>query len=147
MSKIAMFLDVDGVLNQYRISERKRRMRTMGYANTFEPFPKKIIKLAKLIKKYNIDVYVFSAWTIKDLQPHLPFILKGDTNKYAENVINIMKEYKYSILIDDELSSGLFGHERTTIPQNLLTYQPNYNYGLIQKDFKKINNLLKGLNK
>jgi len=144
MKKTALFLDVDGVLNQYRRCERIRRHK-IDYDYTFRPFRKKVIRLAKLVKKYNLDVFVFSAWTIENLQPHLPFELKGDTRKWSERVLDIAKNYDTSILIDDELSSGLFGHERTEIPKELIIYQPHYDFGLVLEDFKKIDKMLKEL--
>ena len=145
MNKIVLFLDIDGVLNQYRICERIKRNKRVGWSNAFNPFPKKVKRLAKLIKKYNLDVYVFSAWTQNKLQQHLPFKLKGDTGKYAVRVEEIIKKYDKALLIDDELINNLYGHERKEIPENLNTYQPNYNFGLVLKDFKKIDNILKQL--
>lgn len=144
MSKIVLFLDVDGVLNQYDRQARIRRTRTHGFHKAFNPFDKKVLRLARLVKKYNIDVYVFSAWTQENLQEFLPFSLKGDTNKYAETVLTVMKEYDKCILIDDELSSGLFGHERMVIPKGLITVQPNYDVGMVLQDFKKLEQILKG---
>lgn len=143
---IALFLDVDGVLNQYRVSERIKRFK-IGYDYTFQPFSKKVLRLAKLVNKYNLDVYLFSAWTIDDLQRYLPFKIKGDTRKWACNVNDISKEYKHSILIDDEVQ-GLFNNvgERYDLDSTIITYQPNYNFGLVLKDFKNIERILKTTN-
>lgn len=148
---IALFLDVDGVLNQYLISERKRRYKIhkrntySKETDVFNPFQKKVLRLAKLVKKYKIDVYVFSAWTIEDIQPHLPFKLKGDVRKRAERVANIMNKYDKCILIDDELSGDIFGIERVPIPKEIITYQPDWKYGLVLRDFKKIEKIIEEL--
>ena len=140
---IALFLDVDGVLNQYRASERRRRFK-ISYNYTFQPFHKKVLRLSKLVKKYNLDVYLFSAWTIEDLQIHLPFKIKGDTRKWACNVNDISKKYKHSILIDDEVSGFINKTgERYDLDSAIITYQPNYNFGLVLKDFKNIERILK----
>jgi len=148
MTKNVLFLDIDGVLNQYRICERIKRYKKhecdnySDKTNEFNPYPKKVQRLAKLVKKYNLDVYVFSAWTKENLQPFLPFELKGDTGKYASSVQEISENYDVYLLIDDELN-GVYGHERVKIPDTLLTYQPNWNFGLVLKDFQKIDKLLK----
>lgn len=144
MNKIAMFLDVDGVLNQYSVHERLRRNRLV-FNSAFTPYPKKIARLSKLVKKYNIDVYVFSAWSIEKLQPHIPFKLCGDTYKYAGNLMRISRSYDFSLVIDDELSSGLFGKERMTIPYWIKQYQPNHLYGLVKDDFRKLELIIKKL--
>ncbi len=145
MSEIALFLDVDGVLNQYNNHERMRRFK-IGYNCTFEPFQKKVLRLAKLVKKYNLDVYVFSAWAIEDLQPHLPFQLKGDTRKWVKNVHEIATQYQYSLLIDDEVSCYCeIGKDQKQLDNSIHIYQPDYNYGLVLKDFKNIDRILKGL--
>jgi len=142
--KTALFLDVDGVLNQYNIHQRIRRKRTHGLSKMFDPFPKKVQRLSKLVKKYNIDVYVFSAWTIKNLQPFLPFTLSGDTRKYADDVEDIMKDYNKCILIDDEVSWGIYGRERKAIPKDLEVINIDGDYGMILNDFKKLERILKG---
>lgn len=140
--KICIFLDVDGVLNQYRISERIRRNRTKGFNKAFTPFPKKVQRLSKLINQYNIDVYLFSAWTEKKLSPHVPFTIKGDTRKDVNRVNEIAKEYMHSIIIDDEVS--VFNKEEYGIlDSSIIQVQPHYNYGLVSKDFKKIKVLLR----
>lgn len=147
-NKICLFLDIDGVLNQYRISERVRRYKKhtknnfSNETNEFNPYPKKVQRLTKLVKKYNIDVYIFSSWSQEKLKNYLPFEIKGDTGKYATSVENIMKNYKHSLLIDDELNGNIYGHERVPIPDNLITHQPNWNFGLVLKDFQKIEKIL-----
>jgi len=144
----ALFLDVDGVLNQYDNAQRKQLYRKYVRSkfdpkfDVFNPYSKKVFRLSKLIKKYNFDVFLFSAWTIRDLQPFVPFEILSDTRKSSESVIEIMAEYDNALLIDDELSSGLFGYERSQIPSNLITYQPNYKYGLVLRDFKKLEYVL-----
>ena len=151
MDNIALFLDVDGVLNQYRRCERIRRHKIEKRNNfkdefdTFKPFQKKVKRLAKLVKKYDIDVYVFSAWTIENLQPHVPFELKGDTRKHGANVNEIAKLYKHNILIDDEASVIFDKSERYNIDRRIAMYQPHYDYGLVLKDFKRLDYILKGL--
>ena len=152
--KIALFLDVDGVLNQYRISERIKRYKKherKGFSeetDCFNPFQKKVLRLNKLIKKYKIDVIVFSAWTEKDLQSHLPFNLKGDASKWISDVNFYAKQYDKCLLIDDEISSilerGCKG-EKIKFENNIIFYQPNSDFGLVLKDFKKIENILKGI--
>ena len=139
---IALYLDVDGVLNQYRECERMRRFK-IGYEHTFNPFQKKVLRLAKLVKKYDIDVYVFSAWSFDDLQPHLPFKLKGDTHKWACTVNEIAEGYKYNLLIDDEVSGFIHKKgERYELDSKVDTYQNNYLFGLVLEDFKKIERIL-----
>jgi hypothetical protein len=155
MNNIVLFLDIDGVLNQYNIHERIRRYKIHKKDNfskktdVFNPFPKKVLKLFKLIKKYNIDIYVFSAWTQEDLETHLPFELKGDTGKLIKNLNEISKTYKYSILIDDELFAiekiGVKG-QNIRLNKNLIKYQPNLKYGLVNKDFIKLEKIFKKLN-
>lgn len=141
---ICIFLDVDGVLNQYRISERIRRNRTHGFNKAFTPFPKKVQRLSKLIEQYNIDVYLFSAWTEKKLKPHVPFTIKGDTNKNVERVNEIAKSYTHSIIIDDEVS--VFRDEKYGIlDPAIIQIQPQYEYGLISEDFRRIKLLLSEL--
>ena len=142
--KTVLFLDVDGVLNQYNIPQRIRRKRTHGFSKMFDPFPKKVQRLSKLVKKYNIDVYVFSAWTIDNLRPFLPFTLSGDTRKYANDVEEIMKDYDKCILIDDEVSWGIYGHERKPIPKDLEVINIDGDYGMVLEDFKKLERTLKG---
>jgi len=149
MKKIALFLDVDGVLNQYRRSERIRRHR-IDYDFCFAPFKKKVARLTKLVKKYNIDVYVFSAWTEENLQSHLPFKLSGDTLKWIKNVNKQAEEYEHSLLIDDEISPKMgkengYGGEQVVLTENIITYKPHNNFGLVLKDFKKIDRILKEL--
>jgi len=156
MKNIVLFLDVDGVLNQYNHHERIRRYKIHRLNNfstktdTFNPFKKKVLRLSKLVKKYNIDVYVFSAWTIKKLQIHLPFKLIKDTHKWACNVNSISKNYRFSVLIDDEVSSFINKKEieeyekgRYILDKNIITYQPNYKFGLVKKDFIKLDRLFK----
>ena len=45
-SKICLFLDIDGVMNQYRPCERTRRCRRedISRSGCFDPFPKKILR-------------------------------------------------------------------------------------------------------
>jgi hypothetical protein len=155
MNNIAIYLDVDGVLNQYDVHERLRRHKIhkrnkfSKETDTFNPFGKKVLRLYNLIKKYQIDVYVFSAWRLEDLQPHLPFKLMGDTRKWANQVNEISKNYTFNLLIDDEVSSFINRPENTQwelgrykLNKNILTYQPNYNFGLVKKDFKTLKRIL-----
>jgi len=142
-NKIALFLDVDGVLNQYMVSERKRRVKTKGFFNVFDPFPKKVIRLHKLIKRYDIDVYVFSAWTKEKLQHYLPFKLCGDTFKLGKFVNKVSEEYKHSVLIDDEASVIFDEKERYNINEKVIKYQPNGDIGLVLNDFKKLDKLFR----
>jgi len=149
-NKIVLFLDVDGVLNSYDIPIRIRRHKIhkkAGFSketDEFNPFQKKVLRLAKLVKKYNIDVYVFSAWTDYNLQPHLPFKLKGDTGKYIDRMNKISKEYKHSILIDDEIISigqrGVKGQD-IRFEKNITLFQPKYDKGLVRKDFIKLDKI------
>jgi len=155
IKKIAMFLDVDGVLNQYNINERKRRNKIYKKSNydinkkVFAPFNKKILRLYKLIKKYDIEVYLFSAWTKEELEYYLPnkfkLYFKEDTYKYISNMNKIAMNYENSLLIDDEASSikekGLKG-EKCNIYKNIMMYQPDGNYGLIKKDFRNLEKIL-----
>ena len=145
-SRVALFLDIDGVLNQYNIDSRKYRDKK-SYEHTFEPFKKKILKLTKLVKRYNIHVYIFSAWTLKELEEYLPFKIYGDTRKWAENVIEISKEYKHNLIIDDEIryQTRIFGHERIYLPENIILHKPYYELGLISKDFRKLEHILENL--
>jgi len=152
--KIAIYLDVDGVLNQYDHHERIRRYKIHKKAkfssktDVFNPFQKKVLRLYKLIKKYNVDTYVFSAWTLKDLQLHVPFKLLGDTCKWANQVNEISKNYSFNLLIDDEVSSFINREEkdyekgRYKLNKNIITYQPHYNFGLVKKDFKNLERIL-----
>src|SRR5574344_1803919 len=93
-SKICLFLDIDGVMNQYRRCERIRRCRSkkIDWSKCFDPFPKKVQRLSKLIKEFNIDVYIFSAWTQKELEGFFPFKIAGDTCKNINIVNKISKE-------------------------------------------------------
>ena len=135
--KICLFLDVDGVLNQYRITERIRRNRTKGFNRSFDPFPKKVQRLTKLIQDYDIDVYLFSAWTEKKLSPFITFDIKGDTRKKINLVNEISKGYDHAIIIDDEVS--VFKKEPYgVLDPDIKQFQPNYEYGLITEDFKRI---------
>ena len=134
MSKrIALFLDIDGVLNQYDNHERRNRYRKyinsgcLKENDSLNPYPKKVQRLARLVKKYNLDVYLFSAWTEDDLQPFLPFKLVGDTNKWVKNVHEVSKDYDASLLIDDELPAYI-GKGKDKLNEDILTYQPNYNF-------------------
>lgn len=153
MSK-ALFLDVDGVLNQYNIHERKRRYK-IDKQSTFNPFRKKVLRLSKLIKKFNLDVYVFSAWTLEDVLPHFPKevhkFFKGDTKKWISRMNEISKQYRYSVVIDDELSSynskfletgKSLKDEEVQINSNIIQYQPYYEFGLVKEDFIKIKGIL-----
>jgi len=154
LKNIVLFLDVDGVLNQYDHHERIRRHKLhkkAGFSmetDSFNPFIKKVLRLTKLVKKYNIDVYVFSAWTAKNLQPHLPFKLTGDSNKWISNMNEIAEEYKHAIVIDDEISviseKGCKG-EDVRIDKNIITYQPYYKLGLVKKDFNNLNHIFKNM--
>lgn len=154
MNKIALFLDVDGVLNQYRVSERLKRhkiYKKSGFDkkyDCFNPFRKKVLKLSKLIKKYNMDVYIFSAWTKEDLVQYLPFEIKGDTRKWISNVNKVSERYTNCLLIDDEISiileRGCKG-EILNFNSNIKMYQPNWEFGLVKKDFKKIDKIMKGM--
>lgn len=144
MSKdIVLFLDVDGVLNQYDRHERIRRCKKVKYkSECFNPFTKKVLRLSKLVKRYNIDVYVFSAWELVDLQEFLPFKLKGNTRKNIENVNNLSLQYKHSILIDDELSAYEDRYGKIKVDKKL---QPYYEYGFCKKDYVILENYLKML--
>ena len=144
----AIFLDVDGVLNQYNHHERKRRHRihkASGFKeelDTFNPAKKKIQKLASIVKRHSVDVYIFSAWSSERLQPFLPFTLKGDTIKRMTNVIDLMTQYKQNILIEDEYKTELFGKDRLPLPKGLTLMKVNGDFGMIKKDFVKLNNFL-----
>lgn len=132
--KIALFLDIDGVLNQYRHSERIKRFENPKYKDEFDPYPKKILRLYKVLKKYNIDVHLFSAWTKEDLDTIVPFEILTDTGKYTENVNKISLDYDLSILLDDEACCY-------TVNDNIIKLQPNYLFGFTlqtQKDLIKI---------
>jgi hypothetical protein len=146
ISKIALFLDIDGVLNQYNIDSRKYKLKKHQDYN-MKPYKKKILKLTKLIKRYNIHVYIFSAWRQKELEEYLPFKIYGDTRKWAENVIEISKEYKHNLIIDDEIQykTRIFGHERIPLPENIILHKPYYEFGLINKDFRKLEHILENL--
>ena len=155
MKNIVLFLDVDGVLNQYDNHERMKRYKISekdGFSeetDEFNPYQKKVKRLAKLVKTFNIDVYVFSAWTEGNLQPHLPFKLKGDTGKWIKNVNKIAEDYKYSILIDDEISAILLNGTNCSeerLNENILTYQPYFNHGLVSKDFRKLEKIFSFFN-
>lgn len=142
--KICLFLDVDGVLNQYRISERIRRCQNskIGRSKCFNPYPKKVKRLSSIINKYNIDVYIFSAWRKEELEKLVHFKLLGDTRKSIEAVNSIAKSYDYSILIDDEYSALI---KRYGTPEVDKFFQPNYEFGLCKKDFRLLKLYLKGL--
>jgi hypothetical protein len=154
MKNIVLFLDVDGVLNQYDRHERIRRHKLHKKADfsmetdSFNPFIKKVLRLTKLVKKYKIDVYVFSAWTAKNLQPHLPFKLTGDSNKWISTMNEISAEYKHAIVIDDEISvisdRGCKG-EDIKIDSNIITFQPYYQFGLVKKDFVKLDYIFQNM--
>jgi len=153
MNKIAVYLDVDGVLNQYNTNQRIYRKKKHGWGGIMNPFPKKILRLNKLIKKYNIDVYLFSAWTIDDLQPFLPFSIKEDTNKMAKNINRISKNYDFNLVIDDEISAIINRPEiksydigRYKLDSNIKTYQPNLEFGLVKKDFRNLERILNDFN-
>ena len=149
MKYIVLFLDVDGILNQYDISSRIRRKRTKGYSNIFNPFKKKVQRLSKLVKKYNMDVYLFSAWTEDKLKEFIHFELKGNTFKWAKNVNKIFKDYKHGIIIDDEISEIdnpkriETDKDRYQKNKKIIRYQPLYNFGLVKDDFQKLNRILK----
>lgn len=135
--KIAIFLDVDGVLNQYRISERKRRLKTKGKNKIFDPFPKKIKRISKYVTKYNIDVHLFSAWSKEKLMNFLPFNIIEDTRKSEDKINEISRKYKLSIIIDDEIS-----HYKN-INANIIKIQPDYIFGFIKKDELILKKILK----
>ena len=142
VNKIVLFLDIDGVLNQYRHCERVRRchLKKIGWSKCFDPYPKKVIRLSRLVKKYNIDVFVFSAWTKSSLEKFLPFNLVGDTRKNISNLNYIAKSYERSILIEDEVRGYLnrgytFEVDKVIIPQ--------CDFGLVLKDFKILERYLK----
>ena len=147
----AIFLDIDGVLNQYNHHERKRRHnihKASGFKeelDTFNPAKKKIQQLSAVVNRYNVDVYVFSAWSSERLQPFLPFTLKGDTIKRMTNVIDLMVKYKQNILIEDEYKTELFGKDRLPLPKGLTLMKINGDFGMVKKDYTKLNRLLKGV--
>jgi hypothetical protein len=140
--KGVLFLDVDGVLNQYNRAERIRRVRTKGFMECLDPFQKKVKRLHKLVKKYNLDVYVFSAWNKEDLQFHLPFELKGDTRKRGDTTNEISLRYDFSILVDDEASAIFDKKDRYNLSKDIILYQPNGDFGLVLVDFIKLDNIL-----
>lgn len=143
MMKICLFLDIDGVLNQYRRCERIRRCNNpkIGRSKCFDPFPKKVKRLASIIKKYNIETYIFSAWRQEELEEFLPFNIYGDTRKSVKEVNEIAKNYDISILIDDEASAVITRYGPIEVSK---IFQPYYNLGLCKKDFSDIKNYLKG---
>ena len=141
---IAIFLDIDGVLNQYNINERKRRTRTKGFDRAFDPFKKKVLRLAKLVKKYDIHIYIYSAWTQEDLEVFLPFKIYGDTYKQIERVNEISKNYDYNILIDDEITHI---QDLGLLKSRVILYGVNYQYGLIKDDFIRLNNIINTIRK
>jgi len=151
MNRSAIFLDVDGVLNQYNHHERKRRHKihkASGFKeelDTFNPSKKKILQLSALVKRYNVDVYTFSAWSSERLQPFIPFILKGDTIKRMTNVMELMSNYSKNILIEDEYKTELFGKDRLPLPKGLTLMKINGEFGMIKSDYSKLNRLLKGV--
>ncbi len=114
----------------------------------FCAFSQKSFAVSKIGKKYNLDVIVFSAWNIEKLQPYLPFELKGDTSKWISKVNFYAKQYDKCLLIDDEISAilekGCKG-EVIDFENNIQFYQPKWEYGLVKKDFLKLNKLLKGM--
>lgn len=65
--RICLFLDIDGVMNQYRHCERIRRCRSkkISRSKCFDPFPKKVQRLSKLIKNYNIDMFIYLVLGLK----------------------------------------------------------------------------------
>jgi hypothetical protein len=148
--KSAIYLDVDGVLNQYNYHERKKRHlvhKASGFKDEFDPFNpylKKIQKLSSIVKRYDVDVYLFSAWSLEKLQPFIPFKLKGDTNKIMSNVIDIMPLYTQNILIEDEYKMELFGKDRLALPKGLSILKINGEVGMINKDFNKLRSKLEG---
>ena len=135
-----IFLDVDGVLNQYNREERMRRVRTKGFSGAFNPFPKKVQRLHKIIIEFNIDVYLFSAWTTEKLSEFVRFNITEDTRKDVERINEISKQYKKAILIEDELL-----HFEDKLDVGILTLQPNYDYGLVLSDFHKLKRLLEDI--
>ena len=138
---IVLFLDVDGVLNQYDTHERIRRCKKLKYnSECMNPFTKKVLRLSKIVKQHNIDVYVFSAWSLDDLQKFLPFKLKGDTRKNIKNVNTISLQYKHSILIDDELLAYEARYGEINVNKKL---QPHYEYGFCKKDAVILENHIK----
>ena len=142
MNKIVLFLDIDGVLNQYRNCERIRRCHSkkIGWSKCFDPYPKKVLRLARLIKKYNIDVFVFSAWTKSNLEKFLPFNLVGDTRKNISKLNDIAKSYGRSILIEDEVKGYLNKGYPFEVDKVII---PHYNFGLVLKDFNILERYLK----
>lgn len=142
--KICLFLDIDGVMNQYRHSERIRRCHSkkIGWSKCFDPYPKKVQRLTKLIKKYNIDVFIFSAWTKNNLIPFFKFDIKGDTRKSIAELNDIAKNYDISILIEDEVLG--YKHKGYTFEVSKI-FIPHYDFGLVKKDFNKIKNYLKDI--
>jgi len=138
MNKIAIYLDVDGVLNQYDSNQRIYRKKKHGWGGIMDPFPKKVLRLNKLIKKYNIDVYLFSAWHTEELQPHVPFKIKGELYK-LDKLFEIMKvDYDLNILIDDEA-------DHYNVPKDFKIIQPYYEYGLVKKDFRNLERIINGI--
>lgn len=142
--RICLFLDIDGVMNQYRHCERIRRCHSkkIGRSKCFAPFPKKVQRLSKLIKKYNIDVYIFSAWTQKELEKFFPFNISGDTRKSVSEINRISKDYDVSILIEDEVIGYT---NKGYVFEVSKIFIPHYDFGLVKKDFNNIKNYLKGL--
>jgi len=147
-NKSVIILDIDGVLNQYNHHERKRRHKihkASGFKDsldTFNPAKKKILKLSAIVKRYNVDVYVFNAWSLERLQLFLPFTLKGDTIKLMSNVIDIMVDYDRNILIEDEYKPELFGKDRLPLPKGLILMKINDDFGMAKKDYTKLDRLL-----
>lgn len=140
--KTVLFLEIDGVLNQYRNCERVRRCHSkkIGRSKHFDPYPKKVLRLSKLVRKYNIDVFVFSAWTKSRLEKFLPFDLVGDTRKNISKLNDIAKGYERSILIEDEVRGDLYKGYTFEVDKIIL---PHYKFGLVLKDFKVLERYLK----
>ena len=131
----------------YRNDEIKRKYEKfkkglLDYNYILRPYPKKIERLNKIIQKYNLDVYIFSAWTQEELENIYPFKISGDTNKNTKKVIEILSNYDIAIMIDDEVS--YYKNDFICIEEKISFLQPYYEEGMVLKDFKKLENIIKG---
>lgn len=140
--KIAIILDIDGVLNQYRKSERIRRHKKLEYLQIFAPYPKKVNRLNRLIKKYNIDIFLFSAWSKQEIEDCTSLSIKIDTRKSVDTVNTYTRGYSEIIFIEDEPKSYI---EQGLFYTKLI--QPNYEFGMVLKDFVRLENYLKEITK
>lgn len=60
-----VYFDIDGVMNQYRPVKESEDSKKIGLFKCFNQV-KKTRSFSKLIKNYNIDVYIFSDWIKKN---------------------------------------------------------------------------------